>query len=154
MKWLRRFLLDRRGMMTQFKILLFILCINVIAIAVLATTTEGTYMFPFVEYTHPLNSTGTLEEYEENFNGTALVDTWQPQTGFGFAGDIFSGLNMFWTIFRFLFDGLGMTLEWVGSFVPAASTAFTVIAWVLRILTAVMSVTLVIEFITGRQLME
>lgn len=141
-------------MMTQFKVLLFILCINVIAIAVLTTTTSGTPMFPFVKYSQPLNSTGTVEEYEENFNGTGLVDTWQPQSGFGFAGDIFSGLNMFWSIFRFLIDGLPMTLEWVGSFVPAASTAFTVFAWIIRILTGVMTTTLVVEFITGRQLLE
>jgi hypothetical protein len=141
-------------MITQFKILFFFLCINVVAFGVLYTQTGGDYLIPGLGYSHPLNSTGTLDEYESNFNGTSMVDTWNPVGGYGFAGDIFSGLNMFWTTFRFLIDGLGMTLEWVGSFVPAASTAFTIIAWIIRILTGCMIATLVIEVITGRQFLE
>ena len=138
-------------MITQFKILFFFLCINVVAFAVLYINTQGSIIVPGLDYAYPLNSTGSLSEYESNFNGSSLVDTWEPVGGYGFAGDIFTGLNMFWTVFRFLIDGLGMALEWVGSFIPVASTAFTVIAWILRILAAVMVATLVIEMITGRQ---
>lgn len=122
-----------------------------VAFGILYVQTQGTVILPGGDYAQPLNSTGTLDEYEDNFNASGLVDTWEPVGGYGFAGDIFTGLNMFWTVFRFLIDGLGMTLEWVGSFVPVASTAFNIIAWVIRILTSCMVATLVIEVITGRQ---
>ncbi|MGD2090783.1 MAG: hypothetical protein PVH61_31715 [Candidatus Aminicenantes bacterium] len=138
-------------MITQFKILFFFLCINVIAFGVVYVQSQGTVLVPGGTYSQGLNSTGTLEEYESNFNASGLVDTWEPVGGYGFAGDIFSGLNMFWNVFRFLIDGLGMTLEWVGSFIPVANVAFTAIAWILRILTGAMVATLVIEMITGRQ---
>jgi hypothetical protein len=147
-------------MITQFKILFFFLCINVVSMVVLGAYTGTGFSFPFVDYTHPLNSTGTIDEYEENFNGSALVGGesgaggWNPVGGYGFAGDIFSALNMFWQVFRFLVDGLPLTLEWIGSMIPVASTAFTLFAYVLRILTAVMTTTLVIEFISGRVLLE
>ena len=146
--------------MTQFKILLFLLCVNICAYVILNAQTGGAYVFPGVQYTAPLNETGSLEDLEENFNGTNLIGGpdgsggWQPQGGLGFAGDIFSGLNMFWSTFRFLIDGLGMTIEWVGSVIPAGQTMFSLIAWVFRILGAVVFFTLAIEMITGRQLME
>ena len=150
-------------MMLQFKILLFLLCVNVVAYVVLNAQTGGAYIFPGVQYSAPLNETGSLSDLEENFNGTNAVETWKPVGGLGFAGDIYSGLNMFWSTFRFLIDGLGMTIEWVGSIVPAGSviafagqnlTMFEIIAWVFRIMGGVVFLTLAIELITGRQLME
>ena len=141
-------------MMTQFKILLFLLCINVVAYMVLNAQTGGAYLFPGVQYSAPLNETGSMSSLEENFNGTGIVDTWTPVGGLGFAGDISSGLNMFWNTFRFLIDGLGMTIDWVGSMIPAGQVMFTFIAWIFRILGGVMFLTLAVELITGRQMME
>lgn len=128
------------------------LAINITAFVTLTATSGGDYLFPFVQYSHGLNNTGNVTSYEEAFNGTAIVDQWNPQGGYGFAGDLFSGLNMFWTTFRFLIDGLGMTLEWAGSFIPAAQTSFTYIAWILRVMFAVVTIVMVYQFITGRSI--
>jgi hypothetical protein len=141
-------------LITQFKILFFFLCINVVAFGVLFALGQGTVLIPGLNQAYATNSTGSLTEYEQNFNGTSNVDSWQPVGGYGFAGDIYSGLNMFWTVFRFLIDGLGMALEWIGSFIPAANTAFTIVAWIIRILCGATFATLVFEIITGRQLLE
>lgn len=140
--------------MTQFKILLFLLCVNVCAYVILNAQTGGAYIFPGVQYAAPMNETGSLSDLEENFNGTEAVETWKPVGGLGFAGDIFSGLNMFWNTFRFLIDGLGMTIDWVGSMIPAGQTMFALIAWIFRILGGVVFLTLAVELISGRQLME
>jgi hypothetical protein len=136
--------------MWSFRILLFLLCVNVVAAFALNAQTGGQYLFPGVGYAHPLNSTGDADSYEENFNSSGLVEQWDPQGGYGFAGDLYSGLNMFWTMFRFLFDGVGMTLEWCGSFIPVAQTSFSYIAWMLRTLTAAVAVVFVVQMITGR----
>ena len=53
-------------------------------------------------------------------------------------------------MFRFLFDGVGMTLEWCGSFIPVAQTSFSYIAWMLRALTSAVAVVFVVQMITGR----
>ena len=136
--------------MWSFRIFLFLLALNITAYVVLTATTGGVYLFPFVQYSHGLNSTGNVTNYETAFNGTQAVEQWDPQGGYGFAGDLFSGLNMFWTTFRFLIDGLGMTLDWVGSFIPAAQTSFTYIAWMIRVMFGVVTVVMVYQFITGR----
>jgi len=147
-------------MMTQFKILLFLVSINVVAYMVLNAQTGGTYIFPGVQYSAPMNGTGSMSDLEQNFNGTNVLGGingtggWQPSGNYGWAGDIFSGLNMFWNTFRFLIDGLGMTIDWVGSMIPAGQIMFNFIAWIFRILGGVIFVTLVYEMITGRNLME
>lgn len=152
--------------MTQFKILLFLLCVNISACVILNAQTGGAYIFAGVRYAAPLNETGSLSDLEENFNGTQIIGGpdgtggWQPVGGLGFAGDIFSSLNMFWNIFRFLIDGLGMTIEWVGSMSPTGQAVFMglsmfqAIAWLFRILGGVVFTTLIIEFISNRNLME
>lgn len=141
-------------MRTQMLILVFLCAINVVAFMVLNAQTGGAYIFPFVGYSHGVNQTGTLEDYEDNFNSTGTVEAWQPSGSFGFAGDIFGGLNLFWNTFRFLIDGFGMTLEWVGSFIPAGQGIFVFIATALRVLFGIMFVTLVIEIITGRSFFD
>lgn len=135
-------------------ILFFFLIINSVAYVVLNAQTNGAYLFPGVKYTQTLNGTGNITDYENKFNATGMVEDWQAVGSYGFAGDIFSGLNLFWNVFRFLVDGLGMTLEWIGSVIPVAETGFTWIAYIIRIACAVMFVTLVIELITGRQFFD
>lgn len=143
-------------MKTQFKILLFLFCINVTAYAVLtATTTSGEYIFPGVQYSGAANATSDLDQFESEFNATDAASSWSatPFSGIPLVGDIFSGLNMLFSRIRFLVDGFGMTLEWIGSFIPVAQTAFTWIAYILRGVFAICAFTLVIELITGRELM-
>ncbi len=141
-------------MQTQFRIILWFLLFNIVAFVVLNATTNGEYLFPGVDQMHPINATGNVTEYEDQFNGTQLVEGWQPAGNYGFAGDLFSGLNMFWNMFRFIIDGVGMTIEWVATFIPAASTALTWVAYIIRGIMAAIAASMVIEFITGRQLLD
>ena len=140
-------------MKTQFTFLLIILCVNVSIFMVMgATKTDGSPLVAGVEYTHPLNATG-VGGYD--FNATDVYDTWSdstPDTGFAL-GDLFGGIGQFFEQFRFLIDGVPALLDWFSSFLPVQASVFSLLAWAIRVVTGAMFVTLIIEFISGRELL-
>jgi len=140
-------------MKTQFTFLLIILCVNVSIFVVMgATKADGSPLVSGVEYTQPLNATGA-SGYD--FNATDVYDTWSDSssdTGFAL-GDLFGGIGQFFDQFRFLIDGIPSLLDWFSSFLPVQVSVFTIIAWAIRIITGAMFVTLIIEFISGRELL-
>jgi len=144
-------------MKTQFTFLLVILCVNISAFMVMNTMkTDGTPIVPGVQYVQPINASGSISDYEKRFNTTETVDEWSasPFSGIPIIGDLFTGLSQFYDQFKFLMDGIPALLDWFGSFLPVQATTFTVIAWAVRIITGIMFVTLVIEFVSGRELMK
>lgn len=145
-------------MMTQFKILLFLFIINVVAAMVMsATTSGGQYVFPGVQYSHGLNATANLTQTEQQFNSTDIVEGWSatPFSGIPIFGDIFFVVIDFARKVRFLVDGFPMMLDWVSSFIPASGgqVAFNWISNTLRMIFAVMAGTLIFEMISGRRLL-
>jgi hypothetical protein len=146
-------------MITQIKLLLFLFCLNIVSYVVLsATTSGGGYFVAGVNYTHPLNATGNLTQFQEGFNTSGIIDVWQGQgrqAGFlGTIGDFFYGVTSFFNSVRFLVDGFGMTLDWCGSMIPVAQTAFTWIRYILTGVWAMVMFTLAVELISGRQLLD
>ena len=145
-------------MMTQFKILLFLFIINVVAAMVMsATTSKGQYIFPGVQYSHGLNATGNLTQTEQQFNSTDIVEGWSatPFSGIPIFGDIFFVVIDFARKVRFLVDGFAMMLDWIAGFIPATGgqVAFNWIANALRAIFVVMIGTLMFEMISGRRLL-
>lgn len=68
-------------------------------------------------------------------------------------GDIFGGFNFFFQVIGYLLDGFPTLLVWIGdSLIGTAEgqLAFTVIANVIRATQALLIVTFLIEFISGR----
>lgn len=118
-----------------------------------ATDSAGGPIVPGMNYTTPINGTGTLEDWESRFNATTTAESWDPPLEIPFIGDLVSGFSQFYTQFKFLMDGIPALLDWASSMIPVSTTAFTVIAWSIRILTSIMFVTLIIEFISGRELL-
>jgi hypothetical protein len=143
-------------MKTQMLFLLIVACINVsLFIASNLTTTTGEPLIAGMGYTSPLNSSSTIADFESRINATSAFENWQDTQDSGYfnIGDVFSGLSQFWATFRFLIDGIPALFDYMGSFIPVASSGFTYVAWGFRILTGIMFVTLVIEFVSGRELM-
>lgn len=142
-------------MKTQIIFLLIIAALNVTVILVVSTSaSDGSSIVPGMNYTTPLNGT-TATDLEAQFNSTGMMDNWHgtPFSGIPYIGDTFSSLSNFFNTFRFLIDGVGAMLEWCGSFIPASQAVFTLIAWAIRILSGIMFVLLIIEFISGRELL-
>ena len=135
-------------MKTQFKILLFIVCLNLASGLVVALALPGT------EYVQGQNPSNT-SEYESHFNATETAEQWgaTPYSGIPVIGDIFSGFSFLFTNIRYLIDGFPMFLTWIGdTFIIDASAqiAFAVICNVLRAIFALLMSIFVIEFISGR----
>lgn len=144
-------------MKTQFTFLIIIFCLNLsILITVNAKQSDGvTPLIPGLAYSQPLNATGDISDYEERLNATELIEGWSGTQDVDYSniGDSFSGLSDFWNTFRFLIDGLGALLDYIGSMFTSGLSAFNLISWGIRGVSAVMFVTLVIEFISGRELL-
>lgn len=143
-------------MKTQFIFLMVVLALNLtITLCLTLETSSGEPLIPGVKYARPVNATGDFDEYTEKFNATEIMDEWQatPFDGVPLLGDIFSQGNQFVNAFGFLIDGVPALITWTGSFIPTAQIVFLAIANVIRIVTAVMSVTLALEIIGGRELL-
>jgi hypothetical protein len=94
-------------------------------------------------------------EYEQHFNATEIANNWKytPFIGIPIIGDIFSGFSFLWQCIGYLIDGFPTLLVWIGdSLIPSAEgqAAFTIIANVIRAAQALLIVTFLIEFISGR----
>lgn len=143
-------------MKTQFIFLLVVLALNLtITMCFSLEDSDGDPLIPGVKYSAPLNASGDFDDYNDRFNATEIMEEWQatPFDGVPILGDIFSQGNQFTNTFGFLIDGVPSLLTWIGSFLPTAHSVFTLIANVIRVLTAVLGVTLVLELIGGRELL-
>lgn len=135
-------------MKSQFKILMFIACLNLAVGMAMALAIPGT---EYVMASNPSNAS----EYEEHFNSTEIASGWGATDiiGIPIIGDIFSGFSFLFTNFQYLIDGFPMFLTWLSDTYiidSAARTAFAVIANVLRAIYAILMATFLIEFISGR----
>lgn len=135
-------------MKTQFKILIFMMCLNLSVGIAIGLAVPGT------EYVQPSNPSNT-SEYEEHFNATAIAEGWQatPFSGIPVIGDIFSGFNFLFQNIQYLLDGFPMFLTWLSdTYITDASarTAFLIITMALRAIFAVLMSVMAIEFISGR----
>lgn len=140
-------------MKTQFKILIFIACLNLSVGLVVDLHLAGT------EFVQPAQSGMNATQYEEHFNTTDIVEGWgsTPFSGIPIIGDIFSGLQFLWSNFVYLIDGFPQFLNWISdTYILDAGTqnALNYIIWALRGLYAIMMGILVIEFISGRVLTD
>lgn len=143
-------------MKTQWKILLFIVCLN-LSIGLLYATQDGESVFHVggTEYVGQTQAPTNSSEYESHFNATDTVGGWQSNiiVGIPIIGDIFSGLNFLWTNIKYLVDGFPMLLTFIkDAYITdyPAQLAFDVIANALRALFAIMMTLFAIEFISGR----
>jgi len=142
---------------TQVKYLFALACVNIAIIIIMSTrSSTGTYVFPGVNYSRPLNASGSASEYMERYNATETVEAWEstPFSGIPIIGDIFSGLSLFYNQFRFLAEGFSPLLNWFTSFLPVDTTVLTVLCGGLVALHWIMVCTLIIEFVSGRQLID
>ena len=115
-------------MKTQMLFLMIIACINVTLIIVAnITTATGSPLIAGMQYTNPLNSRATISDFEERINATSAFENWQDTQAISTydVGDISGGFSQFWNTFRFLIDGIPALLDYMGSMIPVASSAFT-----------------------------
>jgi len=131
-------------------------CVNIaIFMAMEAKTSDGNSIVPGLDYSRPINASGSMEDYEERLNASDIMEDWRGEgaTNLPIIGDLFSGVTQFWDRFRFLVDGIPALLDWFSSFLPVQATAFTIISWAIRAVTGIMFAIWVIEFISGRELL-
>jgi len=133
-------------MRMQYKILMFILCLNLASYLVIALGLPG---YSYVSYGGgDISATGI----EEQFNPQNIASGWNVETTF-LIGDVISAFNFFVRNFMLLIDGFPALLDWFAhTFITdaAGQAAFNVIAMALRAVFAVLMTTLLIEFIGGR----
>jgi len=142
-------------MITQFKILLFLLVLNLVSGYLVTAEVNGQYIVPGAGKSHGLNATGDVQ-YENEYNVTEKMNSWSATSyGFPVIGDIFSGASMLVGAIRNVVDGFPKMLDWCASFIPASGgdVAFAIIANILRGVFAFCALTLFIEFISGRSLL-
>jgi len=114
---------------------------------------------PGSEWTQATETGVNATDYEEHFNATQIVGSWQENIIYGIpiVGDIFSGLQFLWGNLQYLVDGFPMFLTWVSdTYITEAEgrTAFALIANALRGIYMIMVSIMVIEFITGRYMTD
>lgn len=139
-------------MKTQFQILVFIVCLNLATGMAISLGVAGT---EYVQATNPSNGT----DYEEHFNATDIADRWSatPFSGIPVIGDIFSGFNFLFQNIQYLLDGFPMLLNWLADTYITDATArtnFSYITNALRALYAILMSIFVIEFISGRYMVD
>lgn len=110
---------------------------------------------PGTSYVSASSSGANATEYEQHFNATEIAEGWSatPFSGIPLIGDIFAGFNFFWQVIGYLIDGFPTLLVWIGDSLIGSyegQVAFTIIANVLRAAQALLIVTFLIEFISGR----
>jgi hypothetical protein len=141
---------------TQIIFLLLLLAFNLTCTLCFGLeTTDGEPLIPGMKYTQPINGTGSFDDYAERFNVTELQEEWNPKPfdGIFILGDLFSGESQYWKIFGFMIDGVPTMLTWTGSFIPTSQVVFSAVANVVRIISVAMFVLLLIELISGRELL-
>lgn len=135
-------------MKLQFRILMFIVCLNLATGLAIALALPGT---EYVQATVPED----MGDYEEHFNATEIANKWSanPLSGIPVIGDIFSGFYFLWQNIEYLLDGFPMLLTWIGdTYITDASaqTSFQIIAMALRAVYAILMSVVLVEFISGR----
>lgn len=144
--------------MTQMKVLIFMFILNIVAYVVVnATAADGSPFVPGVQYSHGLNQTANVTQFEEQFNATEMVESWDtpPEVGIPLFGDIFYVATDFLNKFRFLIDGFAMTFDWAAGFISVSSgpNALNWIALIVRSVGVIFVATLLFEIISGRRLL-
>jgi hypothetical protein len=141
-------------MKLAFEILFYIMCINLATGVVIGLNLGGVnqVMQPTNPYVDPL-------DLEEQFNATAQAESWSstPFSGIPIIGDIFAGFDFLIRNIAFLLGGFPYLLEWFAdSFIVDATAriSFSVLANCLRGLFAVIGSWFVVEFISGRGIVE
>ena len=139
-------------MQTQWKILLFIVCLNLATGMCIALALPGT---AYVSANMPTNPASNASAYESHFNATEVSKGWEatPFSGIPIIGDIFSGFDFLWRNLRFLIDGFPTFLNWISDTYlvdASARAAFSIISNGLRAMFAILMSIWVIEFISGR----
>lgn len=110
---------------------------------------------PGTEYVSATTGGTDATEYEQHFNATEIAHGWSatPFSGIPVIGDIFGGFNFFWQTIGYIIDGFPTLLVWIGDSLIGTSEgqiAFMVIANIIRATQALLIVTFLIEFISGR----
>ena len=136
----------------HFKILLFIVCLNLATGMTIALALPGT---EYVMAGDPSNPASNASYYEEHFNATDIAGRWDttPFSGIPIVGDIFSGFSFLFQNLQFLIDGFPMFLTWISDTYlidASARSAFSIISNILRAIYTILMSIFVIEFISGR----
>lgn len=135
-------------MRLQFHALVFIFCLNLAVTLVTALNLPGAGIIP---------ATTEITTQTPDSDPSAIVQEWTPPSGIFIVGDIISGLNFLWRYVRMLIDGFPALIESIGmAVIPDASgqVAFSIIAWALRGVFYLLMSIFIIEFISGRVLVD
>ena len=143
-------------MKIQWKILLFIVCLNLAVGMTIALQLPGT------EYVYPSDPGGTQQDaasYEEHFNATDIANRWGASyvSGIPIVGDIMAAFQFFVLNWQYLLDGFPTFINWCAdTFLTDAFSriSFFVIANAFRAVYGILMCMLFIEFIGGRILSD
>lgn len=142
-------------MKTQFKILMFIVCLNLATGMALALAVPGTSKVPPRD---PAGTQSNATEYEEHFNSTKIAKDWRSKgVDIPIIGDLFAGFQFLALHWDYLLDGFPMFIELIGnSFLidESGRIAFFIITNAIRALYAILMAMFFIEFISGRHVLD
>ena len=137
-------------------ILIFILILN---LSVLLVTDLGRLgVVPGVGNTQQLNATGTRDDYEDRFNATNIIRTWEPPTiNIPIVGDVFGALMFFFDQITFIVAGFPIFLWDLGAVYITDATGLLVWQAISGTIAAVFVIYMswfIIQLISGRVMNE
>jgi len=140
-------------MKVQMEWLMFIFVANLVTGFVMnAKTTAGNPVVPGVKYMQALNQTGNATDYETMINATELIGSIQPPANFWeYTIVTFTSAMNFFRMISWIWDGFAQMIDYWASFIPSygAISIFRQFGNILRVISAFMFVTVILEFFRG-----
>lgn len=135
----------------QFKLLLFLVALNLVTTLVMVLGLPGT------DFVSASATAGNSTEYQERFNSSEIAEDWRAtgDSGLPVVGDVFSGFYFFFSQWEFLISGFSYLLRWIGDSYLTTANAQTTFALIASVLTAIYHILLavfMIYLITGRDI--
>ena len=133
-------------MKLQYKILIFVLCLNLASTLVLSLSLPGS------DYMSHGSTDVSAQQFEQQFNPDEIAGGWTASPSY-LVGDVVSAFMFFFQRFHLLIDGFPSLLDWMShTFIAdaAGQAAFNTISLTLRAVFYVLMATMLIEFIGGR----
>jgi len=132
-----------------FKIVIYILILNVVSGLVYSLSVPGT------QYSYSMTGTGNAAEYEQRLNATEFMEKQQPGiiAELPFLGNIYGTIMMLWNALKFVIVGFPLMLSQLGGFIPdeAGRTSYGYICGVIGAVFSLIIFGWLFQIITGRQ---
>lgn len=136
-------------MKVGFQLVLFLLCLNLVAGLLYTINAPGT------SYSNPVTGVGNASDYEARFNPEEMMNKTQPDIigDFPYLGNIYGTLMYLWNAINFIIMGFPALLEQYAGLIPLGTgrTVYTALTLVLRAIFMFIILGWLFQVFTGRQ---